>query len=223
MKRIEQEQGDLIVVTADGQQKRTVATLLLKRCPALGIRQLVINADSDIYSLQNDPGVFHGAGRFLAVFAQQYQHALVLIDAEWEGSPASAEEIEEKIQNDLNRNGWKERSAVIVINPELEIWVWSQSPHVPRLFGTDWETIKDLGHRKSYWHKGETKPSRPKELLEEILHHTRKKRSAALYQQLAEKVSLETCQDDSFRRFREILQGWFPPIKIGISKGESNS
>lgn len=211
MRPAEQRQKDLIVLVADSQQKQTVATLLTKRQPSLGIRRVPVDINSDILSHpRHDPGVFHEAGDFLAVFAQQYQHALVLIDAEWEGSPASAKEIEEKIQNDLNRNSWKERSAVIVIDPELEIWVWSQAPHVPRLFGTDWETIKDLGHRKSYWHKGETKPSRPKELLEEILHHTRKKRSAALYQQLAEKVSLETCQDSSFRRFREILQGWFP-------------
>ncbi len=78
-----------------------------------------IDIDSDIFSHPNrDPGVFHEAGRFLAVFAQQYEHALVLIDAEWEGSPASAEEIEKKIQDDLNRNGWEGRSAVIVIDPD---------------------------------------------------------------------------------------------------------
>ena len=29
--RVEQERGDLIVVTADNQQKRTVATLLIER------------------------------------------------------------------------------------------------------------------------------------------------------------------------------------------------
>jgi hypothetical protein len=210
MRTAEQEPRELVVVTADSQQKRTVATLLLERWRALGIRQLAINADSDIYSLQNDPGVFHRAGGFLAVFARQYEYALVLLDAEWEGGPASAEEIEAKIQDDLNRSGWEGRSAVVVIDPELEIWVWSTSPHVPRLFGTDWETIKDLGHRKNYWKKGEIKPSRPKELLEEVLRRTRKRRSAALYRQLARKVGLRTCRDDSFCRFREILQQWFP-------------
>ena len=210
MRTAEQEPRELVVVTADNQQKRTVATLLLERWRALGIRQLAINADSDIYSLQNDPGVFHRAGGFLAVFAQQYEYALVLIDAEWEGGPASAEKIEAKIQNDLNSNGWEGRSAVVVIDPELEIWVWSTSLHVPRLFGTDWETIKDMGYRTNYWQEGETKPSRPKELLEEVLRRTRKRRSAALYQQLARKVGLKRCQDGSFRRFREILQGWFP-------------
>ena len=97
----------------------------------------------------------------------------MLIDAEW--GVLSAEEIEEKIQDDLNENGWEGRSAVVVIDPELEIWVWSTSPHVPSLFGTDWETIKNLGYQTGHWQEGETKPSRPKELLVEVLRRTRNK------------------------------------------------
>ena len=209
MKTPEQVRRDLIVLVADSQQKQTVATLLTRRQPSLGIRQIAIDIDSDIRPHPNrDPGVFHGAGSFLSVFAQQYQRALVVIDAEWGG--LSVEQIEEKIQDDLNKNGWEGRSAVIVINPELEIWVWAQSPHVPRLLGMDWEGIKNLGHQMGYWQEDETKPSRPKELLLEVLRRTGKRRTARLYQQLAQKVGLKTCQDDSFLRFREILQGWFP-------------
>ena len=211
MRTAEQKRKDLIVLVADNQQKRTVATLLTRRQPSLGIRQMTIDVDSDIFPHpEHDPGVFHKAGDFLSAFARQYQHALVLIDAEWREDPLSAGAIEAKIQNDLNRKGWEGRSAVVVINPELETWVWSQSDEVPKLFGTNWETIKDLGHRKNYWKKGEIKPSRPKELLDVVLRHTRKRRSAALYQQLAQKVSLRRCQDGSFSRFREILQAWFP-------------
>ena len=132
----------------------------------------------------------------------------MLIDAEWGG--LSVEQIEEKIQGDLNKKGWEGRSAVIVINPELEIWVWAQSPHVPRLLGMDWEGIKNLGHQMGYWQEDETKPSRPKELLLEVLRRTGKRRSARLYQQLAQKVGLKRCRDSSFRRFCEVLQAWFP-------------
>ena len=149
MRTAEQEQRDLVVLVADNQQKQTVATLLTRRQPSLRIRQVTIDIDSDIFPHPNrDPGVFHEAGRFLAGLAGLYQHALVLIDAEWGG--LSAEEIEEKIQGDLNNNGWKGRSAVVVINPELEIWMWSESSHVPRLLGMDWEGIKNLGHQTGY-------------------------------------------------------------------------
>ena len=205
MRKAEQERKDLVVLVADRDQERTVSTLLTKRPPSLGIQN---DIDPDIFIHPNrDPGVFHGAGSFLADLAGLYQHALVLIDAEW--GVLRAAEIEEKIQDDLNSNGWQGRSAV-VIDPELEIWVWAQSPHVPRLLGTDWETIKDLGHRRNYWKKGEIKPSCPKELLLEVLRRTGKRRTARLYQQLAQKVGLRTCTDDSFRHFREILQAWFP-------------
>ena len=207
MKTMDQERKDLVVLVADGHQEQTVATLLAKRYPSLGIRDI----NFDIYTHSNsDPGVFHEAGDFLSISAQRYQHALVVIDAEWSGSPENAEEIETKIQNDLNRKGWEGRSAVIVINPELEIWVWSTSPHVPRLFGTDWEMIKDLAHQTGCWQAGAIKPSRPKDLLDKVLHRTRRPRSSALYRQLAGTVGLRGCQDSSFLRFREILQEWFP-------------
>ena len=207
MRPTDQGQKDLVVLVADIQQQQTVATLLTERYPSLGIRDI----NFDIYTHSNrDPGVFHEAGDFLSISAQQYQHALVVIDAEWSGSPENVKEIEAKIQDDLNRNGWEGRSAVVVIDPELEIWVWSQSDVVPRLLGTDWETIKDLGDQTGYWQEGETKPSRPKEMLDMVLRRTRKPRSSALFRQLAGTVGLSRCQDSSFRRFREILQEWFP-------------
>ena len=207
MKTINQGRKDLVVLVADIQQQQTVATLLTERYPSLRIRDI----NFDIYTHSNrDPGVFHEAGDFLSISAQQYQHALVVIDAEWGGSPENAEDIETKIQNDLNRKGWEGRSAVVVIDPELETWVWSQSDEVPGLFGTNWEMIKDLGHQTGYWQEGETKPARPKELLMEVLRRTKTKRSAALFRQLAGKVSLSGCQDSSFHRFCEVLQGWFP-------------
>ena len=94
MTMTEQGKKDLVVLVADSHQEQTVATLLIKRWKALGIRQLVINADFDIYSLQNDPRVFKEAGNFLATFGRQYQYALVVIDGEWGG--LSVEQIEKK-------------------------------------------------------------------------------------------------------------------------------
>ena len=71
MRTAEQERKDLIVLVADGHQEQTVATLLTRRQPSLGIRQIAIDIDSDIRPHPNrDPGVFHGAGSFLEVLAQ---------------------------------------------------------------------------------------------------------------------------------------------------------
>ena len=48
MRTAEQERKDLIVLVADGHQEQTVATLLTRRQPSLGIRQISIYTDSDI-------------------------------------------------------------------------------------------------------------------------------------------------------------------------------
>ena len=206
MKATFHEPKPLIVLTADTQQKQTVATLLSHRWQSLGIRQI----QAEIFSHpRHDPGVYHDAGNFLAPFAKQYSHALVLIDAEWGGSPLDVAKIKKKIQFDLDENGWKGRSAVIVLNPELEIWVWNQSLHVPKLLNADWNTIKKIGRQKAYWNANENKPTRPKELLEAVLRQTNKKRSSSLFVRLAQKVGLESCKDASFNRFRKVLCEWF--------------
>ena len=206
MKTTFREPEPLIVLTADRQQKQTVAALLNHRWQSLGIRQI----QPGIFSHpRHDPGVYHEAGNFLAPFAKQYQYALVLIDSEWSGSPLDATKIKNKIQSDLDKNGWKGRSAVIVLDPELEIWVWSRSPHVPTLLNTAWQTIREIGRREAYWNENESKPTRPKALLEAVLRHTKKKRSSSLFVRLAQKVGLDACEDESFKRFRNVLREWF--------------
>ena len=93
MKATFHEPKPLIVLTADTQQKQTVATLLSHRWQSLGIRQI----QAEIFSHpRHDPGVYHDAGNFLAPFAKQYSHALVLIDAEWGGSPLDVAKIKKR-------------------------------------------------------------------------------------------------------------------------------
>jgi hypothetical protein len=119
--------------------------------------------------------------------------------------------LEQQIENDLARAGWPERCAVVVIDPELEIWVWSDSPHVDEELG--WRgrtpTLRLWMETRGFWPTGQAKPRRPKEALEAALHEVRKPRSSAIYQSLAEKVSLVRCEDRAFRRFRDILSKWF--------------
>ena len=197
---------DLIVLVADTQQEKTIATLLNTRCDSLRIHQ----PSFEIFPHpQRDPGVFTGAGNFLRVFVNQYRYALVIFDAAWDGSPATVDEMARKVQTDLDQSGWQNRNAVVVIDPELEIWVWSDSPHVPQVLGTDWNTIHALAEERGYWVTDAPKPHQPKQLLEDVLQETNKRRSAALFEQIAKQVGLERCRDASFTRLRQILQTWF--------------
>lgn len=57
--------------------------------------------------------------------------------------------------------------------------------------------------------EGRTKPTHPKAAVEEALWISRRPRSSAIYQQLAQKVSFDRCVDASFLKLRQILSRWF--------------
>ncbi len=198
---------DLVILVADIQQEKTIQTLLEERRHSLELGPVTF----DIFRHSNhDPGVYREASAFLATFIGQYRYALVLLDVAWEGSPGDPAEIEQTIQTDLDRRGWRGQSAVIALDPELEAWVWANSPHVPTELGMTWEQIRELAEREGYWSPDTAKPAHPKELLEDVLYRTRKRRSSALFMRLARHVGLAACQDAAFVRLRETLRAWFP-------------
>ena len=99
----------------------------------------------------------------------------------------------------------------MVIDPELEAWVWSDSPHVGAVLG--WSstpsdlrrTLVEAGHLDA----GQIKPHRPKDAFDLILPLSKKRRSSALFLELAQKVSFESCKDPSFLKLKVTLQKWF--------------
>lgn len=112
----------------------------------------------------------------------------------------------------MSAAGWKGNAAAIVIDPELENWVWGHSPHVATALG--W-TDKEQGIREWLLEEEflaeatQAKPSRPKEAMEAVLRHVRRPRSSAIYRAIASTVSLAGCNDPSFVKFRQALHGWF--------------
>ena len=199
---------DLIVLLADIQQEKTIETLLTHRQASLNIRTISF----DIYRPPSKaPGVYHGAANFLAPFVSQSQYALVVLDREWAGSPRDGAMIGKNLLNQLYSKGWSPTTCeVIVIDPELEAWVWSTSPHVATVLRTKWDKIQKLAQKRGYWAKGQPKPTRPKELLQAILKQQRRPSSSSIFQELARKVGLARCQDQSFILLRDTVAGWFP-------------
>lgn len=123
------------------------------------------------------------------------------------------EQLELQVEGQLAAAGWHGNSAVIVIDPELENWVWSPSPHVSTALG--W---RDANEDLRQWlveegflaAAAQAKLSRPKKAMEAVLRHVRKPRSSAIYREIAGKVSLTSCVDPAFQKFCQTLQGWFP-------------
>lgn len=108
---------------------------------------------------------------------------------------------------------WGDNARAIVIEPELDVWVWSDSPHVEAVLG--WQGQEpNLGQwmvEKGFRASGSPKPSSPKEALEKALRLVRKPRSSAVYRQLAERVSFSRCEDPAFLKLRNTLKTWFRP------------
>lgn len=200
---------DLVVLVPD-QKMRHVLKELLQRHQALGIRAIV----ADVYNHpQQDPGVRRGAGQFLSIYTGQYHRALVLFDREGCGQEdKTADELERQVQQQLDASGWENRSAVVVLDPELEIWVWSDSPHVTEVLGLPPSELKQL---VADWTKrGPTKPTKPKELMETVVRRANQGgMSSALYKELARKVSTERCTDRAFLRLKQTLQKWFSKME----------
>ncbi len=121
---------DLIVLVADKNTEFSIRGLLSKRSSALRIRPLVF----DIFvHPQRDPGCLRLAHDFLRPHSSRYGHALVVLDRDGCGQEHRKKrtELEQQIEERLAQSGWSTgRAAAVVIEPELEAWVWSQSPHV---------------------------------------------------------------------------------------------
>lgn len=200
---------DMIVLVADKDMEHALKGMFT-RPQALGIRSI----ETDIFvHPQHDPACARHGVQFLSGLAEQYQYALLMFDHEGSGKEKiQPQELQAAINKEFSRSAWGERAKVIVLSPELEVWIWSDSPHVDEVLG--WRH-RDPSLRRWLVEQGwliqnERKPRRPKEAFESALRESRVPRSASIFQQIAERVSLHRCKDKSFLQFRSLLRTWFP-------------
>ena len=122
-----------------------------------------------------------------------------------------ADEVAGDCASRLARAGWQDRAEVLVLEPELDIWMWSRSPHVDEALG--WHgrnpSLRDWLEQRGLWPTQASKPPDPKRALEEALYEVRLPRSSAIYRQVAERVGFRACRDPGFLRLRQILTTWF--------------
>ena len=206
---------DLVVLAADKQMEFAVKGLLT-RGQALKFAEPTV----DIYVHQDrDPGCFLRGHAFLRPFQNQYRHAIVIFDREGCGrEEATREALEGDLEQRLSSSGWGNRAAAIILDPELEVWVWSDSPEVDAVLGWSSRTprLADWLKANGYSVGSQTKPNQPKAALERALRLARKVRSSAIFFELAKRVSVNRCTDPAFLKFKAKLQQWFartnPPV-----------
>jgi len=201
-------QRDLVVLVADLDMKAMIDAAL-KRTPALGIREVSHFVAQHLY---RDSGVLQGAHDFLQSQSRNYLHALTVCDRQGCGrEDLSREQLETMIEGRLS-NHWADRAAAVVIDPELENWVWADSPHVARAIGwpDGMPALRTWLLNEGFLAEGQAKPADPKAALLKALRSTRQRQSSALYQAVASTVSLRRCGDPAFLKLRAKLQSWFP-------------
>ncbi|HEY2731165.1 MAG TPA: hypothetical protein VGK52_14580 [Polyangia bacterium] len=200
---------DLVLLVADLDQEVALRTLVDHRAPSLGIRELNWTLLRDY---RHDPGCLNESPNVLQPFQSRAAHALVVLDREGSGrEDLAAIEIEEIVAARLAESGWGDRARVIVVDPELESWVWSASPKVGEVLG--WQgrnpPLRDWLRLQGFIGTVDEKPSRPKEAMRAALKEVRQPVSASIFGRLAREVGLERCADASFARLKDVLRGWF--------------
>jgi hypothetical protein len=199
---------DLVCLLADKSMEAAMDAVL-RRPEALGIRAIEFET---VVHPRRDPGCFHEAGELLAGYTAHAEHALVVLDREWKGAPANTgSELERLLEDSLRLVGSADWARAVVIDPELEVWIFSDSPHVAAALG--WPTsVADLRaalENEGLWEAGRSKPQDPKAAMDWALRRANRPRSSSTYRSLAAKVGVRRCEDRSFLRLVELLRGWF--------------
>jgi len=201
---------DLVVLVPGKDDQEALDGLLSTRRQSLGTRPISFEI---LVHPRRDPGCFHEAPDVLQPYMRRAAHAMAMFDLEGSGQESrTVPEVEADLRGRLDRAGWGGRAAVVVIDPELEAWVWSDSPHVDAVLG--WAgripSMRQWLASENLWTAGNPKPAWPKDAFRAALRETSIQISSALFRELAEQVGLDRCQDPAFARMRSLLASWFP-------------
>lgn len=200
--------NDLIVLVADKNMQHAVSGAL-ERPQSLGIRDITFEI---VTHANRDPGVRKTGAELLRIKKGGSKHGVMMLDFEGSGTNKSTGiELESELDEQLGPV-WASNAKAIVIEPELEIWMWGAENAIKEVF--NWN--QPIGIRKwiesqGYEVMSNGKPARPKEALQSVMRVQRKPLSSALYYEISRRISLRKCADPAFVRLREQLLEWFGP------------
>lgn len=167
--------------------------------------------DIKVAAGKNDPGLYTQARDLLVPFRGTYRHAVVMVDAEWEGSPGPAV-IEDRLVEHLQAAGWAPHEGLaLVCEPEVDAWLWSTSPHSASALGWDsTESLRAALEAAGFSWDETGKPVRPKEAAQWALARKKIPRSSSIYKKVAFKTSVSRCHDTALQKLLAAIRRWFP-------------
>ncbi len=204
---------DIVFLVADGNMEKLFEGLL----PRIPISSGTTDFNYDILvNPTHDAGNLNDSYEYLRPFIKQYKYAIVVFDREGCGEERTeAVKLERKVENSLDENGWKSRNTVLVIDPELENWIWVASPLIKEII--NWKFDEEIilwTKKQNYTFNSSEKPERPKESFEAVLRYAKTPRSSAIYKKIASRVSYRKCNDRAFVKLIHTLSDWFKKSDI---------
>jgi hypothetical protein len=202
---------DLALLVADKNMDFAMRGILA-RPEALGIRPVE-------YEIKPHPGRDGGARttgpEILSLLRSQFHHGILMLD--WEGSGAgtgTAMDLEAELDRRLTAFWGQEGQAkAIVIEPEVDAWVWGSDNVLRELLGwSERKPIRAWLRGRGYDFGANQKPVRPKEALEDLMVTVDQPRSSDLYLKATGRISLHKCSDPAFQRLRDTLRSWFSTV-----------
>lgn len=184
----------------------------------IGCRKFDIDADSDqdIYRRAGytDGGIWKHAHTNLIPFKDRYQHAIIVLDADFDPHPG-APSLRADIAGNMINAGWSADSfCVVVIDPELEAWLWAPNLNVAKAFGHgDFEEMKARLAGEGLWDEGEPKPNDLKRARDRAARLGGMRTGGPIFRGVfggISKRACDLCVEEGFISMRTALQAWFP-------------
>ena len=198
---------DLLALLPDSHM-RAVFDVVLSRPRDLGIQP--ITYDVHVHP-HRDSGVRCQGAAFVRARARDYRRFVLAFDREHYGTkdPPLAEALSKAVGEQFAHMDLADRAVALVLDPELEVWAWSDLADVARPMGwsspnalKQWLVTNDI----------EWPPSDPKRAFHAALRERGLNRSAAVYSELTAAARLDRCTDPAFAVLVHALREWFPPI-----------
>jgi hypothetical protein len=207
---------DLLIFVADADAQAFMRGIL-SRPQALAVR--TITFDIERHPL-HDSGILQNGAELARMKKGYYRKALLMWDHHGSGCEHkhAAEEVQATIQAKLDSFTWEGNSAVTVLVPELEQWLWFCESALAAHCGitanqlAQWvdEHAEKLGKTSDA-----LKAEEPKELFGHVM---RKQLKHSVFPHDFEKIGqrasipgLMKCK--SFQSVAETLRAWFPALK----------
>jgi len=204
---------DLLLIVPGKDNEQALRGLIEDKRVALGIREISYEVIKD--NKDNDSGVFNNAAWYARPYIGDVSKVLTVFDRHGCGKDGEdRKEIQDKVEKDLRKNGWEGCCKSIVIDPELERWIWVKSQRLAEEVGWG-ESICDLYRwlrEERYLEEGFIKPEDPKAALDAVRRRVKRPKSPRLYRNIAAKCSFKDCADDAFDELRSTLRDWFPEV-----------